>query len=78
MRPAVEPDPAVTGAAELSIAPRNRNGRGAYNLLATELKVLVMPVPTNCIAAIAATAINAAISAYSMAVTPDLSSISFK
>jgi hypothetical protein len=30
-----------------------------------------MPVPTNCIAAIAATAINAAISAYSMAVTPD-------
>src|SRR5215467_2479429 len=36
------------------------------------------PVPTNCIAAIAATAINAAMSAYSMAVTPDPSLISFK
>jgi hypothetical protein len=32
-----------------------------------------MPVPTNCIAAIAATAISAAISAYSMAVTPEAS-----
>src|SRR5215472_11335723 len=37
-----------------------------------------MPVPTSCIAAIAATAINAAMSAYSMAVTPDPSLISFK
>src|SRR5215472_17937285 len=36
------------------------------------------PVPTSCIAAIAATAINAAMSAYSMAVTPDPSLISFK
>src|SRR5215472_10782240 len=37
-----------------------------------------MPVPTSCIAAIAATAINAAMSAYSMAVTPDPSLVSFK
>ena len=51
---------------------------GTYNWLAIELKVLMRPVPTNCIAAIAATAINAAMSAYSMAVTPDLSLISLK
>ena len=51
---------------------------GTYNWLAIELKVLMRPVPTNCIAAIAATAINAAMSAYSMAVTPDPSLISFK
>jgi hypothetical protein len=40
----------------------------------TELKVLLRLVPTRVNAAMAATAINAAISAYSMAVTPRLSS----
>ena len=47
--------------------------RRAYSLFATLVKVLMRPVPTSCIAAIAATAINAAISAYSIAVTPDSS-----
>ncbi len=41
------------------------------------LKVVLRLVPTRVKAAIAATAINAAISAYSMAVTPDLSLIRF-
>ena len=50
--------------------------RRRYNRAAIELKVLMRPVPTNCIAAIAATAINAAINAYSIAVTPRRSSVS--
>jgi hypothetical protein len=47
-----------------------------YNWLATKLKVLLRSVPTKVKAAIAATAINAAISAYSIAVTPRLSVVS--
>jgi hypothetical protein len=43
--------------------------------LAIELKVLLRLVPTSVKAAIAATAINAAISAYSIAVTPRFSLI---
>ena len=46
-------------------------------LLATRLKVLLRSVPTSVKAAIAATAINAAINAYSIAVTPDSSLIRF-
>jgi hypothetical protein len=42
------------------------------------LKVVLRFVPTSVKAAIAATAINAAISAYSIAVTPDLSSKRFE
>ena len=42
-----------------------------YRQLATKLNVLLRLVPTKLNAAIAATAINAAISAYSIAVTPD-------
>jgi len=42
------------------------------------LNVLLRFVPTRVKAAIAATAINAAISAYSIAVTPDLSSRKFR
>ena len=44
-----------------------------YSLLATRLKVLLRLVPTKLNAAIAATAINAAINAYSIAVTPESS-----
>jgi hypothetical protein len=43
-----------------------------------ELKVVLRFVPTRVKAAIAATAINAAISAYSIAVTPDLSLMRFE
>ena len=43
-----------------------------------ELNVLLRLVPTRVKAVIAATAINAAISAYSIAVTPDLSSMRFE
>jgi hypothetical protein len=42
----------------------------AYNSMATELKVLLSRVPSNVKEAIAATAINAAISGYSVAATP--------
>lgn len=49
--------------------------RQAYSLLATVLKVLLRSVPTSVKAPIAATAINAAINAYSIAVTPDSSLI---
>jgi hypothetical protein len=42
----------------------------AYNLMATELIVLLSRVPSNVKEAIAATAINAAISGYSGAATP--------
>ena len=45
------------------------------SLAATVLNVLLRLVPTRVKAAIAATAINAAIRAYSMAVTPDSSRI---
>jgi hypothetical protein len=44
---------------------------GSYNWLAIAEKVLLRLVPTRVKAAIAATAINAAINAYSIAVTPD-------
>ena len=44
---------------------------GAYNWPAMVLKVVLRLVPTRVNAAMAATAINAAISAYSIAVTPD-------
>ena len=56
------------GAARLAQPP-------AYNWLATELNVLLRLVPVNVNAAMAATAISAAISAYSIAVTPHLSSM---
>jgi hypothetical protein len=45
--------------------------RDLYRQDATVEKVLLKFVPTRLKAAIAATAINAAINAYSMAVTPD-------
>jgi len=45
--------------------------QSAYNWLAMVLKVVLRLVPTKVNAAMAATAINAAISAYSIAVTPD-------
>jgi hypothetical protein len=44
---------------------------GAHNWLAIVLNVVLRLVPTRVNAAMAATAINAAISAYSIAVTPD-------
>ena len=44
---------------------------GLYRQAATVEKVLLKLVPTTLNAAIAPTAINAAINAYSMAVTPD-------
>ena len=43
----------------------------AYSLAAMVLNVVLRLVPTRVKAAIAATAIKAAINAYSMAVTPD-------
>ena len=46
-----------------------------YKQAATLLNVLLRLVPTRVKAAMAATAINAAIKAYSMAVTPDSSRI---
>ena len=44
---------------------------GPYNWPAMVLNVVLRLVPTKVNAAMAATAINAAISAYSIAVTPD-------
>ena len=74
--PQTHPDPGARycertrgGAARLAQPP-------AYNWLATELNVLLRLVPVNVNAAMAATAISAAISAYSIAVTPQLSSMS--
>ena len=46
--------------------------RASYSLLATRLNVLLRLVPTRLNAAMAATAIRAAIKAYSIAVTPRL------
>jgi len=48
-----------------------------YRLLETAVNVLLRPVPTKVIAAMAATAISAAISPYSIAVTPDSFFIKF-
>ena len=45
----------------------------SYSLAAMVLNVVLRLVPTKVKAAIAATAINAAINAYSIAVTPDSS-----
>jgi len=53
--------------------PRRRAFPAAYSLLAIVVNVLLRLVPTRLNAAIAATAINAAINAYSIAVTPDSS-----
>jgi hypothetical protein len=50
--------------------------RASYSLLATKLNVLLRLVPTRLNAAMAATAIKAAIKAYSIAVTPLVSLIS--
>ena len=48
-----------------------------YSLAATVLKVVLTSVPIRIKEAIAATAINAAINAYSIAVTPDSSLTKF-
>jgi hypothetical protein len=48
-----------------------------YSFAAMVLKVVLRLVPTRVKAAIAATAINAAINAYSIAVTPDSSLTKF-
>lgn len=55
------------------IEPRCDLSPLSYRQLATVLKVLLRSVPTRVNAPIAATAINAAIKAYSIAVTPDSS-----
>ena len=49
----------------------------SYSLAAMVLNVVLRLVPTRVKAAIAATAINAAINAYSIAVTPDWSLTKF-
>jgi hypothetical protein len=49
----------------------------AYSFAAMALNVVLRLVPTRVKAAIAATAINAAINAYSIAVTPDSSLTKF-
>jgi hypothetical protein len=49
----------------------------SYSLAAMVLNVVLRLVPTKVKAAIAATAINAAINAYSIAVTPDSSLTKF-
>jgi hypothetical protein len=50
-----------------------RNALNRYSLFAMVLKVVLSRVPTRVNAAIAATAISAAINAYSTAVTPSRS-----
>jgi hypothetical protein len=57
--------------------PEKGSLTGPYSLLAMVVKVLLRLVPTKVNAVIAATAINAAINAYSIAVTPDSSLTSF-
>ena len=56
--------------AEIPVRHSAALSKPVYNLPPTELKVVLRRVPTNAKAAIAATAINAAINAYSTAVTP--------
>ena len=64
-------------AREVGDARRRVKSSSAFfqSLAAMLLKVVLRLVPTRVKAAIAATAINAAIKAYSMAVTPDSSRI---
>ena len=55
------------------LTPLGQSSLESYSLAAMVLNVVLRLVPTRVKAAIAATAINAAIKAYSMAVTPDSS-----
>ena len=69
-----EPDPAEMAGrcgAETHAGASGRSAPDPYNWPAMVLNVVLRLVPTKVNAAMAATAINAAISAYSMAVTPD-------
>jgi hypothetical protein len=66
----------IAGHADHVFEPGQRFSK-SYSLAATVLKVLLRLVPTRVKAAIAATAINAAINAYSIAVTPDSSLTKF-
>jgi hypothetical protein len=69
-KPGRRPLDGKVGAIE-SIPPNVLFVRDLYRQAATFEKVVLRLVPTTLNAAIAPTAINAAINAYSMAVTPD-------